>query len=90
MIYFPILPTLLPVTSRSSHPPDSASDVRHMSTLRVLRGSKPLVTTTKVNNFELSDFFALQMSPQVSMDQAVLISTFFDLRIQVFGVMPIF
>ena len=34
--------------------------------------------TTKVNNFELSNFFALQMSPRVSTDQAALIGTFFS------------
>ena len=48
MIYIPILPTLLPVTSCSSHLPDSTLDIRHMSVLRVLRGSEPLVTVRMI------------------------------------------
>ena len=40
----PILPTPLTVTSLSSHPSGSTSDIRRMSVLRVMHRSEPFVT----------------------------------------------
>ena len=46
----PVLPTLLTATSLGPHPSDSALDIHHMSALQVLRRSKLLVTSTKINH----------------------------------------